>query len=243
MRATLSFTTKISGVLVDAGSLVLVDPADTPTYGVRCNDTGAIVVAANTPVPKTATGTFSISFVEPAEGAWYTVWEKWTYRGVTHRFEHAYYASRAPSVAVYTPKDFIVKYLRDVGIFTDPDDADVWPLYAGSMPDGDGTADDCAAMYDTTGVLDRKTHRGSTGVRYGIQLRVRSLLEKDGWSRIAAAGATLDFVHNALVTLTDGHEATILNVSRATPIAPLGREVKSNKVRYLHTLNFLVSFR
>jgi hypothetical protein len=50
--ALLRFTTKIAGVLADVTSVVLSDP--TGTYGIKRNDTGATVIAANTAMSKTA---------------------------------------------------------------------------------------------------------------------------------------------------------------------------------------------
>lgn len=95
MKATITFTTKIDDVLVDAGELTLTDPAETPTYGVKCIDTGEVVVSAGTVVPKVATGTFELEFNEPTEDATYTVWERFVYAGETYYVEHTYFAYHA----------------------------------------------------------------------------------------------------------------------------------------------------
>jgi hypothetical protein len=61
---TLRLTTKIGGALADLTSVALSDkPAGgSPTYGIRRTDTGAVVVAAGTPVPNVDTGLYEYEF-------------------------------------------------------------------------------------------------------------------------------------------------------------------------------------
>jgi len=81
--ATLTFPTKIGGVPANVTSVVLCDPAAVPTYGVKRNDTDAVLVAANTAMTNPAVGTYTYSF-NHAEGVVHTAWIKWVYAGATN---------------------------------------------------------------------------------------------------------------------------------------------------------------
>jgi len=97
--ATLRFTTQVNDAAHDVDSVVLCDP--TSTFGLKRDDTGAIVVAANTPMTRTALGTYEYDFTEPSDGIEYTYWVKWTYNGETNYNEVVYYspAARVPGGA------------------------------------------------------------------------------------------------------------------------------------------------
>lgn len=94
MNATIQFTHKVAGVLTDATSVVLCDPAS--AYGVKRNDTDGVVAAANTSMSRVAAGTYEYTFVEPVAGIDYTYWVKWTYGGETHSVEYVYEAAETP---------------------------------------------------------------------------------------------------------------------------------------------------
>ena len=79
-------TFKVEGVLTDATSAKLSDP--TGAYGVRRNDTGAVVVADGTAMSHVATGQYSYSFAEPAVGLSYQAWVEFVYAGNTYHLEH-----------------------------------------------------------------------------------------------------------------------------------------------------------
>lgn len=76
---------KIDGVLTDATSVKLRDSGN--TYGIKRNDTDAVVVAAGTDVPKLSTGIYEYELTEPAAGLTYTAWFEIIYNGATYRFE------------------------------------------------------------------------------------------------------------------------------------------------------------
>lgn len=83
---TLTEHFRISDVLTDVTSVVLSDP--TGTYGVKRNDTDEVVVADAVEMTNSATGTYTYTFTEPAEGLTYTYWVEWVYGGETFRDEH-----------------------------------------------------------------------------------------------------------------------------------------------------------
>ncbi len=76
----------IDGVLTDVTSVKLSDP--TGAFGVKRNDTDAVVVADGTAMTKVSTGVYRHTFTEPALGLVYTYWVEWEYDGETHRDEH-----------------------------------------------------------------------------------------------------------------------------------------------------------
>lgn len=85
MSVILRRTWKVEGVLTDATSVVLTDPAG--TIGVKRNDTGAVIVAAGVVMTRISVGTYEYTFTEPALGLTYTAYEQVVYGGATHNFE------------------------------------------------------------------------------------------------------------------------------------------------------------
>jgi len=97
--ATITFTTKIAGVLTNVTSVVLADPASPPTYGLRRVDTGQVIVAANTVLANPSAGTYTVTFTAVA-GVTYQGYIAWTYAGETH---HQEVLHTEPMPSVTTP--------------------------------------------------------------------------------------------------------------------------------------------
>jgi len=76
---------QVDGVLTDPTSVVLRDA--TGTYGIKRNDTDAIVVASGTALTKLSTGVYQYTFEQPVDGIAYTAWVEVVYLGETYRFE------------------------------------------------------------------------------------------------------------------------------------------------------------
>ena len=91
---TIRKTWKVSGVLADVTTAKMSDP--TGTYGVKRNDTNAVVVADGTAMTKTATGTYEYSFTVIA-GVAYTAYMEFVYLGSTYYIEEDF-----PAIAVTT---------------------------------------------------------------------------------------------------------------------------------------------
>lgn len=91
--ATIRRTTRIGGVLANVTSLVLCDP--TGAYGIKRNDTDAVVVAADTAMTNVSVGTYEYTFTDVA-GVSYTVWLKRVYGGQTKYAEIIFTATAAP---------------------------------------------------------------------------------------------------------------------------------------------------
>ena len=78
--ATLRYTTNLNSVATNVDSVVLSDP--TGAYGVKRNDTGAVVVAVNAAFTNAGAGVYTYTFAAVA-GVSYTAWIKRVHDGKT----------------------------------------------------------------------------------------------------------------------------------------------------------------
>lgn len=140
----------------------------------------------------------------------------------------------------FVPSAVIGELLVDCGVFTDPLDQDVWPLYAGFMAD---TPDDCACFYDTQGVKDgRLMLTGANIFHYGLQLRVRAHSYPDGWEKIQEAAAALEATQHTFVSY-ETQTYRVDNVSAETPPFFLGHEEEGTQRRNLFIINYLATLQ
>ncbi len=93
----ISKTWKVAGVLTNVTSAKLSDP--TGTYGVKRNDTDAVIVADGTDMTNTATGIYQYSFTDVVNVA-YTAWVEFVYAGATYHFEIDFPARSATGTMV-----------------------------------------------------------------------------------------------------------------------------------------------
>ena len=141
-----------------------------------------------------------------------------------------------------SPSSVLAYYIIEtLAKMTDPSEGDTWPLYISSMPDGDDIETNCGALYDTSGIQSMRQMNGYIAQFFGIQLRIRSKTYEIGWAKIEDIGNALDEVNNISVEITP-EEYEIQNISRTTPIVPLGLE-RGTKRRYLFTLNFAMTIK
>lgn len=122
---------EVDGSLADPTSMKLSNLA--ATFGVKRNDTDAVVVADNTSMTKIATGIYEYSFTEPAANLTYTIALEVVDSGITWRYEEIY---EAPST---TEIDVCNKALRRVGAKT-----------ITSLSDGSHEADVCNEFWPQT---------------------------------------------------------------------------------------------
>jgi hypothetical protein len=92
MARTVRKTFSINGTPTDVTSAVLSDP--TGTYGVKRNDTDAVVVADGTAMTRTSTGTYEYEFSDVA-GVAYTAYVEFVYQGSSYFIESDFAASDA----------------------------------------------------------------------------------------------------------------------------------------------------
>lgn len=86
----ITFKFRVNNTLTDATSVVLSNAAG--TFGMKRNDTNAVIAADGTAMTKESTGTYTYSFTEPASGLTYTYWPEVTYGGEVYRWELTYQA-------------------------------------------------------------------------------------------------------------------------------------------------------
>lgn len=92
----ISKTWRVDGVLTNVTTAKLSDP--TGTYGVKRNDTSAVIVADGTAMTNTSTGVYEYSFTD-TDGISYTAYVEIVYGGATYRFE-VYLPARSTSGAM-----------------------------------------------------------------------------------------------------------------------------------------------
>ena len=99
MSITIVFRYVYEDVLTDVTSAVLSDP--TGTYGVKRDDTDAVVVADGTALVNQSTGLYEYTFTEPADDLTYSYYVEWVYNGDTFRALFTYEDSVAATVNAY----------------------------------------------------------------------------------------------------------------------------------------------
>ena len=124
---------------------------------------------------------------------------------------------------------------------TNPENGGLWPLYTAHMPDGDDVESNCGALYGTPGILDGRLMTGLVIEHPGIQLRIRSKTYEVGFAKTEAIVLSLDGVNNSTVVINSS-TYQIQNVSKSTPIIPLGLE-RGTERRFLFTVNFLMTLK
>jgi hypothetical protein len=83
LTRTITFKHRKDGVLTDVTSAVLSDPTD--TFGVKRDDTSAVVVANNAAMTRQSTGVYVYTFDDP--GVAMTAYIKYVFQGATYRIE------------------------------------------------------------------------------------------------------------------------------------------------------------
>jgi hypothetical protein len=108
----ISRTWKVEGVLTNATSAKLSDP--TGTYGVKRNDTDAVVVVDDTDMTGDSTGIYSYSFTDVANVS-YTAYVEIIYDGATYYFEIDLAARSASSTLELTYSVLRERIADDLG--------------------------------------------------------------------------------------------------------------------------------
>jgi len=151
--------------------------------------------------------------------------------------------TQGSDILVNSPATVIAEYIiQTLALMTRPSVQGNWPLYVASMPDGDNVETNVGAVYDTLGIKDGRLMIGSMIQHYGMQIRIRSREYNEGFEKIEDIVSDLDAVLNQTIEISP-LEYEILNVSRTSPIVPLGLERDSTKRRFLFTTNFLATIK
>ena len=149
--------------------------------------------------------------------------------------------SEIPEEISDSPAVILAQYLRDAGLFVDPDESGDWPLYIASTPDGKNIQDDVGTVYDTTGVKDGRLMAGQNIFHYGIQIRIRCVVYTEGYTKAKTVAANLSTLRSEEVVL-EGNTYQIKNAQATSAIIPLGNEPGSKR-RELLTMNYLLTLK
>jgi hypothetical protein len=144
---------------------------------------------------------------------------------------------------VVSPASIVADYIVDtLAKMTWPRDKGNWPLYVSHLPDGKNVKTNCGCVYDTTGLLDTRQMNGRWPLHPGIQIRIRARGYEVGFGKIEDIASALDELVNESVTTSSG-VYEIQNLSRSTPVVPLGPEVGTTRRRFLFTVNYLATIK
>lgn len=139
-----------------------------------------------------------------------------------------------------SPAAILQDFLILNNVFGDPAGSGppAWPIYVNNLPDRAGVPDNVVGIFDTEGVKDGRIMRtGEIIKHYGVQIRVRSIKNTDGWTKVEAAGAILSTLMQQLASC-NGNTYLIWNISQTSPNLYLGLE-EGTKRRSLFSINFL----
>ena len=116
---TITFTSKIGGVLADVTTVKLSDPDG--SYGVRRVDTEEVAVAEGAAMTNIATGTYTYSFAGVG-GVQYQYYVEWVYAGETYYVEKFFTAAGdAASLTGLTLKQVLRSILANDAVLTGSD--------------------------------------------------------------------------------------------------------------------------
>jgi hypothetical protein len=142
-----------------------------------------------------------------------------------------------------SPATIIADYLIGEGLLTDPDDSGSWPVYVGTLPDGDDVSHDAVGCIDTTPVRDGRTMGEAPLFHFGVQLLLRASDYNTGYSKASDLQDALASVDDAEEVVDDsGTTYTLVNVSDASGIVCLGQE-EGTRRRMMFSTNFIATIR
>ncbi len=141
-----------------------------------------------------------------------------------------------------SPADIVAQYLIDQGLLITPGDSGEWPVYVGSLPDGNDASNEAVGCMDTTPVKDGRIMRtGENIFHWGGQLLVRAIDYNIGWAKTVALMESLEVVKRVTVTI-ESVNYRLDNITIASGPVALGQE-EGTKRRELFSLNFLVTLK
>jgi len=144
-----------------------------------------------------------------------------------------------PGLLTHSPSDIARELLIDLGLGTDPDSVDSWPVYIKTEPD---QPDNTITVNDTPGIdHGRVMIDGERQENPGVQIRVRSKVASTGRTKIDTIAYNLDTAILKTTVAFDSATYEIQSISRSGQINDLGRDPDSG--RNLFTLNATINLR
>jgi hypothetical protein len=228
-----------NGNLTDADSVPTLTEK-TGTYGIKRNDSGAIVVAANTAMTKSATGIYTYEFSPPVTLIQYTAWIRVVYkRKISYR--EVLFIPPAESLTYSTPATIMWNYLVNVAeLFTNPSAGSDWALFDDFLPDDVNiVSDNIAAIFTTPGILHGKDIDGTQYQHYGLQLRVRAFDFNGAYEKVKNVITALLTVYNQNVNVSGDATYKIHNITQTSDIVKIDYDEKD---RTHYVVNFITAY-
>lgn len=146
-----------------------------------------------------------------------------------------------PGPLQHSPADIVRQLLIDSGWARDFVDEDTsWAVFEGAEPD---LPDDCVTVYDTTGIdHGREGVAGERAESHGFQVRVRSKVKTDGFSKVREIAVGFDESVYLVVVHVDDVAYQVQSVKRVGEPAFIGYDAPRSK-RSVFTLNSYISLR
>ena len=142
-----------------------------------------------------------------------------------------------------SPPSIIIRDLliaNSLGSSRSSDDPEPWPIGVSHEPDSKQEQDDIVTLYDTGGANDGRIMKTGERVQHEtVQVRIRSKKYLTGYAQIKIISDFFDQLLRESI-IVDSVNYLIQNISRSSPILPLGTE-KGSKRRQLFTLNIAVT--
>ena len=137
-----------------------------------------------------------------------------------------------------TPAEIIRQFLLDESLATVEDD---WPVYVSFFP---SIPDESICIYDTVGRQDGRLMEDGFQIEHpGIQVRVRGPIYATVYEKANSIALALDAAGGTVVELSSNQAYTLLNVSRTSPIIPLGVETEGDRRRHHITVNAVLTLQ
>lgn len=142
----------------------------------------------------------------------------------------------------HSPAYIITQYLISEGLLTDPQDSGDWPVYVGSLPDGDDVVDDAVGCFDQTPVKDGRLMQGENIFHAGGQILLRAKEYNTGYAKAQAIATALEQIdRDEQVIGSDTYR--IDNVTQTTGVVVIGQEEENSKRRELFSVNFITTLK
>lgn len=133
----------------------------------------------------------------------------------------------------------------DPSIVTDPEDDGLWPMFIGTLPEGETTSSACC-ISDIQGDLDGRHMNGSTVEHQKVQIKVRALDYDEAWLKMQVLCGLLEAVQNEEVSL-DNTIFIIYSISMASSITRVDNTLSSfSSIRnenYVFSCSFTCTIR
>lgn len=140
----------------------------------------------------------------------------------------------------HSPADVVRWLLVALGLGTDPEGGDSWPVFAAGEPD---SPDNCITVFDTVGTDDGRVMVTGEAVRHpGIQVRVRAKNHATGWAKADAIRTALAQSVYLEAVAVGGNHYLLHSASKIGNVLALGKESPVSK-RSIFTLNCQVSVK